>query len=281
MADSPLASIAEGITWTDGNYWRAPAAGVVSYPEEAHDRWAELADASFWFRHRNRVIVSAVQRFPPLDGMVADIGGGTGYVAASLQAAGFEPVVIEPSESGARHAVRRGVAHVICGSPQSAGLKPSSIGGAGMFDVLEHIEDDEGFLRYLRSRMKEQARLYVTVPAFQRLWSDADVRAGHFRRYQRADLTSVVRRAGFVVEYCTYFFWCLPPMAWAVRVAGRHRTTQRERSAKLVEAEHAVSRPLLASMVGATLAPELALIRAARRIPFGTSALLVARASDG
>src|SRR5687768_4056473 len=140
-ADFELTSIAESVTRTPHGYWRAPAAGVVSYPDEAHERCDAIADASYWFQHRNRVIVSALRQFPPPGGVIADIGGGNGYVAKALQAAGFCPVMIEPAESGALNAVRRGVTHVICGSAQSAGLKTSSVGGAGLFDVLEHIED--------------------------------------------------------------------------------------------------------------------------------------------
>jgi hypothetical protein len=43
---------------------------------------------SFWFLHRNRCIVSLVRRFAP-DGRFLDIGGGNGYVARGLVAAGI------------------------------------------------------------------------------------------------------------------------------------------------------------------------------------------------
>lgn len=273
----PLSSIAADITATPHGYWRAPAAGAMSYPDEAHERCDAISEASFWYSHRNRVIAAAVRRFPPADGLIADIGGGNGYVAMALQNAGFQSVVIEPSESAAHNAVRRGVAHVICGSAESAGLKPSSVGAVGLFDVLEHVRDDEAFLRFVRTRLKEAGRLYATVPAFQWLWSNADVESGHFRRYTRQDLVGLARRAGFEVEYCTCFFWCLPPAAWLLRVAPSKRAAPRKRSSAVVKAEHGVAWPRLAALIRGTLAPELQLIQRARTIPFGTSCLLIAR----
>jgi SAM-dependent methyltransferase len=277
-AELDLSSIAELIARTPHGYWRAAAAAPVSYPSEAHDRCDAIAESSFWFPHRNRVILAAVEQLRPADGLIADIGGGNGYVAAMLQAAGFGTVVIEPAESAALNAVRRGVTHVICGSAESAGLKPSSVGGVGLFDVLEHIEDDAAFLSFVRTRIKPRGRLYATVPAFQSLWSDADVSAGHYRRYRAGAITRLARAAGFQVDYCTYFFWCLPPAMWASRSLPWRLGRRRERSRQQVEAEHGLRSPRLGALLRALMAPELALIRGLRSIPIGTSCLLVATA---
>lgn len=47
----------------------------ISYPEGGHAVCREVEDSSFWFAHRNRCIVAAVERMPPC-GPILDIGGG-------------------------------------------------------------------------------------------------------------------------------------------------------------------------------------------------------------
>lgn len=51
-------------------------------------------------------------------------------------------VLLEPGPDGVRNARRRGVRQVLRGTLEAAGFLPDSIPSAGLFDVLEHIEDD-------------------------------------------------------------------------------------------------------------------------------------------
>jgi hypothetical protein len=138
-----------------------------------------------------------------------DVGGGNGYVSLAIQNAGFPVVMIESGIDGVMNAHRRGVVNVIHATFQDAQFPRASIGSVGMFDVLEHIEDDYSFLLTVRGCMVESGKLYVTVPAHRYLWSSTDVDAGHFRRYSAASLESVLRKAGFQVMYCSYFFFGL------------------------------------------------------------------------
>src|SRR5712691_5191111 len=48
---------------------------------------AELEPRSFWFRARNRLIVSAVRRYFPQARTLLEVGCGTGFVLAALQQA--------------------------------------------------------------------------------------------------------------------------------------------------------------------------------------------------
>ncbi len=62
-------------------------------------------------------------------------------------------------------------------------MKANSYEMIGMFDVLEHIEDDQGILQKLRGNLTDNGSIVLTVPAYPSLWSDFDVRAHHQRRY--------------------------------------------------------------------------------------------------
>lgn len=68
------------------------------------------------------------------------------------------------------------------------------------FEVLEHIEDDVGALVSWGSRLSDNGRLFISVPAHPSRYGVLDEAAGHLRRYSRDSLTEVVEAAGFMVE---------------------------------------------------------------------------------
>lgn len=68
------------------------------------------------------------------------------------------------------------------------------------FEVLEHVEDDIGFLNQCAARMKPGGLLILSVPAYQRKWQRQDSWAGHLRRYERKDLQQKLEAAGFELE---------------------------------------------------------------------------------
>ncbi|HYH08860.1 MAG TPA: class I SAM-dependent methyltransferase [Thermoanaerobaculia bacterium] len=265
---------------------RAPAAPShmtsVSYPADGHLACAEVDEASFWYRHRNRCLIEALEAFPPAEPLF-DIGGGNGAVAMALQRDGWRVALVEPIAEGAHHARRRGVTRVICASLEECGLRDASLPSAGLFDVLEHVPDDIAFLTRLRALLARDGRLYVTVPAFTALWSTHDDLVGHMRRYDAKTLSRRVEACGFTVEHVSYFFSPLPLMIFALRTLPE-RLSRRVRETRITAParrmrEHASHRPWLARAIETLLRFEPRAIRRKRAIPFGSSVLLVARAS--
>lgn len=80
-----------------------------------------------------------------------------------------------------------------------------------LFDVLEHIEDELQFLADLKSCMLPDGKIIITVPAYQKLFSDHDRFLKHFRRYSRNQLNSVLQKAGLEVQCSGYIFCSLLP----------------------------------------------------------------------
>lgn len=75
-----------------------------------------------------------------------------------------------------------------------------------MLDVLEHIEDDASAMAAIAVRMEPGTTIVITVPAMQWAFSSWDSELGHFRRYSRQQLRSVLTDAGLVVESSQYLF---------------------------------------------------------------------------
>ncbi|KAA1251994.1 class I SAM-dependent methyltransferase [Mycobacterium simiae] len=268
-----LAKVAPGLELRVDGIWFARQHASVSYPEHGNAACLEVEDRSFWFRHRNRCIASVVRRFAPQDALL-DIGGGNGYVAKGLLAAGLACALLEPGIDGALAARARGVDPVICARLEDVGMAPGSVGAAGMFDVLEHIEDEAGALRQVRSLLRPGGLLFLTVPAYTFLFSADDVVAGHFRRYTLRSLRRAVIGSGFTQLYATYIFAPLPPAVLLLRTLPTRVGLRQPADAELQTSEH-VREGISARIIDRLLDKEAQRIEAGGTIPFGTSCLAV------
>ena len=170
--------------------------------------------------------MALLRRFPTA-GPIFDIGGGNGFVAAAIQSSGVPVVLVEPGADGVRHAQTRGLRNVVHATLQEARFRESSLPAIGFFDVLEHIDDEQAFLREIRRCLAPGGRIYLTVPAGRWLWSDDDVQALHFRRYTRASLRRALERSGFRPLLVSKMFSPLPLPLLVCRslpsLFGRHR----------------------------------------------------------
>ncbi len=267
----PGASLEERIAglWTSGQD------DALSYPESGNDACFQIEDRSFWFKHRNSCISAVVGRMTP-DGLFVDVGGGNGFVAKGLTEAGLDVALVEPGLAGARHAWQRGVRPVICATLERAGFPEQSLGGIGIFDVLEHIEDDVAFLRNMRRHLKPTGRLYITVPAFQFLWSAEDTAAGHFRRYSRSTLRAVLERAEFEVEYLSGMFAWLPLPVF-LRRSLPSRLGRRDASASRADAVHMLPESRFGRALDRLLTREREHISRGGSLMIGGSLIAVAR----
>lgn len=274
-----LLRYAPGLRLDDDGIWCASAQEAVSYPTEGNDHCFEIEEKSFWFQHRNTCIVELVKKFPPRgNGPIFDVGGGNGFVAKGLLDAGWDVVLVEPGLAGARNAKARGLPHVVCATTQTAGFKQGSIPAIGVFDVVEHVADDLGFLRHLHDLLVPGGMLYLTVPAYNFLWSDEDVHAGHYRRYSFKGLRELCSKSEFDIGLLTGIFqWLIAPVlclrALPYRMAGKNK--KKIGDLKAAEADHTLP-PWLHALTSATQARERRRISKGLKLSFGASLLLVA-----
>ena len=208
-----ISSTSNSLRQSDDGIWYSESSEKLSYPQHGHDSCYLVEDNSFWFKHRNNCIVSVVKSYPPrIGGAIFDIGGGNGYVSLGLTEAGFETVLVEPGNAGVMNAKTRGLKNIICATTGSAKFKRESLSAVGLFDVVEHIENDVLFLQEIHGLLEKNSFLYLTVPAYSLLWSNDDVTAGHYRRYKLSEINKVLELAGYSIEYSTYIWlelYCL------------------------------------------------------------------------
>jgi len=271
-----LTLFAEGLQRNPDGVWRGRGTEPVSYPATGNAACFALEDGSFWFAHRNACLLALLRRFPTA-GPFFDIGGGNGFVAAALQAeAGIPVVLVEPGADGVRHAQARGLRTVVHATLKEAHFRDGSLPAIGFFDVMEHIEDEQEFLGEVRRCLAADGRIYLTVPAGRWLWSDADVQAGHFRRYTFASLQRALRCAGFRPLFMSRMFSTLPLPLFLCRCLPS-LFGHRQLSARSYSSQH---QPRGRRLMERVLQWELARLARGRSIPFGTSCLAVAELSS-
>ena len=256
----------------DGLYHSDRVGERIHFPEGGHAVLEQIEDASFWFRHRNKCITAVVKRHGH-PGTLFDVGGGNGFVARCLTNLGKDVVLVEPSPLGCAIARRRGLATVVNTDFSSAGFLSGTVSSFGLFDVIEHVEDDLAFFRNLHEALAVGGKVYVTTPAYSWLWSDVDAVSGHFRRYDRTSLCKLATEAGLAVSYVTYFFQLLVPAVYAARVLA-DKLAVRPRRADRPQREHAPG--VTARLLERLLAYETPLLASGRSLPFGASLLMVA-----
>ena len=173
-----------------------------------HQLYAEMdvmERTHWWFIGRRRVIFDVIGRLAPRPKSALDIGCGTGMNLEHLVATIPQVKGLEMSEEAIRFSRQRlpGV-EILQGSlPDNALYERFDL--ITLFDVLEHIENDDAALRAIRKMLSSQGRLVLTVPAHMYLWTEHDELFHHKRRYTAANLRAVLEKTGYRIERLSYF----------------------------------------------------------------------------
>ena len=239
------------------------------FPQGGHRLLAPLRANHFWFEHRRRRILETAEAC--LRGVarprVLELGCGDGDVLAAF-AGRFWSVGLERNLDDLAAARQSRHLRVVAGEGAAPPFS-QRFDLVGLFDVVEHVEDDAGLLRHAARFAAPGAWILVTVPADPRLWTTLDEYAGHFRRYGREDLEQLFARAHLDVRSIVPLFRVLWPLARAkAALLGRRPITD-------PQAQYRVA-PMANRLLAASLALEASLYGASES-GLGTSWLAAAR----
>ena len=202
-----------------------------------------------------------------------EVGCGTGFVLAGLQRA-FPNLKLAGSEvyiEGLQFASKRVATAELMQIDASDIPFSDEFDVVGIFDVLEHIEQDQSILDQLYKTVSPGGGLIITVPQHQFLWSYQDVAASHVRRYSSFELEHKVKESGFKIITMTSFVSLLLPLMMVMRFAIRGHQIDFDPQGELK------INSTLNSLLASIMSLEVGLIRLGVRFPLGGSLLLIAK----
>lgn len=130
-------------------------------------------------------------------------------------------------------------------------------------NVLEHIKDDSKALKNIYKLLKPNGRILLLVPAKKSAYTKLDKELGHYRRYERQELSNKLKAANFRIEK-VYFFNIVGLISWTVRdKVSRNKKALKPYQIKIFD----------------SIVPLLRLVESKVRIPVGISLIVVARKS--
>ena len=131
-----------------------------------------------------------------------EIGCGVGRLSRILCEQGMtgrgvdlSPVAVQETRDELQEFIKRGAFDVSLGDVPAA-PNGTAYDLALSLMVMEHIEDDLGFLVRMTHAVKPGGHLIICVPGRPDLWGVEDETVGHVRRYDRGTLADVMSRAG-------------------------------------------------------------------------------------
>ncbi len=140
-----------------------------------------------------------------------EIGAGTGNVTRYLETRGFKNIAAGDIHlSGLKYAREYGIRNCYQFDLLRTPFE-NEFDAVCMFDVLEHLHEEDNALLNIHRMLTPGGRIVLTVPAHMWLWSRDDRIASHKRRYTRKGL---IEKAGgewipgakgsvFFYKYCT------------------------------------------------------------------------------
>lgn len=185
-------------------------------------RSAALEEQHWWYAARRSLVRRLVGPLPV--GRALDVGCGPGGNTAVLRDLGWSVLGIEHSPVAAAAAAARGVP-VVRGDARRLPVADASVDLVMSTDAWEHIDEDDAVARETARVLRPGGRALIAVPCSMSLWSGHDVALGHVRRYERDQLTRVIRSAGLEVSDLASWNVLLRPVA---RVRRRHNTGDSE-----------------------------------------------------
>lgn len=163
----------------------------------------------FWVRRRFQVLQQLAGHIINGAAEIAEIGCGHGLLQRQVEDGYGKAVTgFDLNEYGLQHNVSR-ISRVCCYDiHQKSEEFRNKFDLILLFDVLEHIPDEDGFIRSILFHLAPQGRLVISVPAGQWAYSAYDRAAGHVRRYSIGSLRETAQRTSLELERWSY--WGLP-----------------------------------------------------------------------
>ncbi len=181
------------------------------HTSEALKALSEHAASHFWLLERKRQVLGKIRQYLHPQERFLDIGVGACDIATGLREDGIDVVLSDIQLESLEYGAQLGFLDLFQFDLQKP-IFLDHFKGVGVFDVLEHLDDDASAVSSLLEMVVPGGYIFATVPAFQGLWNNRDVMEKHKRRYSRSRLEKLFSDQGAEVVSCRFIFFSIFPL---------------------------------------------------------------------
>lgn len=174
-----------------------------------YQEYYTLEREGWWFKARLFILESVIKKLK-FDSNISilNVGAATGATSEMLAKYG-EVTSLEYDKYCCEFLKEKTGIEAINASLTDLPFTDNSFDLVCAFDVIEHIENHEKAVDEIFRVLKPKAKYFITVPAFQTLWSNHDVVNHHYRRYKKNNLNKLITKSRLKIEYTLYFNFLL------------------------------------------------------------------------
>ncbi|GGF64461.1 methyltransferase [Terasakiella brassicae] len=186
---------------------------------EAYEAEAALEQDHWWFVARRSFFQAYISRLNlPETAKILDIGTSTGTNLRMLVDMGFSNIQgLDFSEHAIAFCHAKGLPAVTKGDICAVPFENDSFDLVVATDILEHVDDDKTALKEIYRILKPGGHALITVPMFMSLWGLQDDISLHKRRYNKSEITNLIKAAPFSVQVECFFNFILFIPIWSAR----------------------------------------------------------------
>ena len=182
--------------------------------QKFYQEYYKLEREGWWFKARLSILENYCQAIITNPDMkILNVGAATGATSEMLSKYG-KVTSLEYDEFCCKFLKEKTGIEAINASLTELPFENNSYDMICAFDVIEHIENDNKAVEEIYRVLKPKGKYFITVPAFQSLWSNHDVVNHHFRRYKKKQLNKLIENTNLKIDHSTYFnFWLFIPIS--------------------------------------------------------------------
>jgi len=182
--------------------------------QKFYQEYYKLEREGWWFKARLSILENYCQAIITNPDMkILNVGAATGATSEMLSKYG-KVTSLEYDEFCCKFLKEKTGIEAINASLTELPFENNSYDMICAFDVIEHIENDNKAVEEIYRVLKQKGKYFITVPAFQSLWSNHDVVNHHFRRYKKKQLNKLIESTNLKIDHSTYFnFWLFIPIS--------------------------------------------------------------------
>ncbi|WP_141266834.1 bifunctional 2-polyprenyl-6-hydroxyphenol methylase/3-demethylubiquinol 3-O-methyltransferase UbiG [Thermodesulfovibrio sp. Kuro-1] len=152
------------------------------------DEIFEREEKHFWFITRRKIILRVMRNFIDTEQRIIEVGAGTGNISKYLFENGYKNICVgDIHMKGLKYAKKYGISECYQFDLLQSPFE-NEFDAICMFDVLEHLSDEDLALKNIYKMLNYNGKVILTVPAHMWLWNRMDDILGHKRRYTKTQI---------------------------------------------------------------------------------------------